>query len=412
MDRAFTVTELTAHIKKLLAKDEELQNVIVSGEVSNYKRYPSGHAYFTLKDAGAQLKCVMFKGSAARLSFTPQNGDKVLAIGRIAVYERDGAYQLYVDILQQQGLGALMQAFEKLKKKLEGEGLFAAERKQPLPFFPAAVGVITSPSGAAVRDIITVARRRDPAVKLLLYPVQVQGEEAGGEIVRALRFFAAHKGLADVLIVGRGGGSIEDLWAFNEEKVVRAVAACPLPVISAVGHETDFTLTDFAADQRAATPSQAAELAVPDTAALRQRLEQSHRRLAFLLQARAEKAEAAWERLRGAWALRQPLHLLEERALPVDAALDGARRALNSRLTADGQRLAVGLTALGGLNPLSVLARGYSITACEGHLVRSIEDVRWGAELETTVAGGREKIVSVVQDVQVLEERKNNGDQI
>lgn len=398
MAKTYTVTEITSYLKGLLDQDQELQNVIISGELSNYKRYSSGHAYFTLKDATAQLKCVMFKWQAARLGFQPQNGDRVLAIGRITVYERDGAYQLYVDVLRQQGLGQLMLEYEKLKKKLEGEGLFDPARKKPLPAFPLVLGVITSPSGAAVHDIITVAQRRNPALKLLLYPVQVQGDGAEGEIVQALAFFAAHRDLADVLILGRGGGSMEDLWTFNKEGVVRAVAACPLPIVSAVGHETDFTLTDFAADCRAATPSQGAELVVPEVAALKGQLEQLRRRLAHLLQARAQQAQGAWERLQGAWVLQRPQHLLEPKALRLDGALDGARKALQGKLAASGQRLAVGLTALASLNPLGVLARGYSVSSCEGRLVRSSADVRWGAELETIVAAGREKIISIVQD--------------
>lgn len=269
MDKqGFSVSEVNQYLKQLLESQSDLHHIPVLGEVSNFKRYGSGHCYFTLKDEKSALKCVMFKSSAAHLSFTPRNGEKVVALGSISVYERDGVYQLYVSAMRRQGIGDLMQAYEALKEKLTKEGLFDESRKKPLPRLPRAIGIITSPSGAAVHDIITVSRRRNKGVKLILYPASVQGEEAAGEIVHAIDFFQRNH-LADLLIVGRGGGSIEDLWAFNEEPVVRAIAASKIPIISAVGHETDFTLSDFAADARAATPSQAAEFAVIDVAAYR-----------------------------------------------------------------------------------------------------------------------------------------------
>ena len=236
----YTVTEMNRLIKKLVEGSGQVAHVQVRGEISNFKRYPSGHCYFSLKDAGSVLKCVMFQRQARQLLRYPDNGDTVVAIGSISVYEPNGVYQLYADMLIEEGIGSLMLAYEKLKKKLEEEGLFAEERKKPIPAHPKTVGIITSPAGAAVRDVIKVARRRDPGVKLLLYPVQVQGKPAAGDIAHAIRFMNKHR-LADVLIVGRGGGSMEDLWAFNEEIVVRAVAASEIPVISAVGHEIDVT---------------------------------------------------------------------------------------------------------------------------------------------------------------------------
>ncbi|MBR4958965.1 MAG: exodeoxyribonuclease VII large subunit, partial [Phascolarctobacterium sp.] len=234
IEQAFTVTEINNYIKELVDNEPQLRNVQIVGEISNFKRYPSGHCYFTLKDSGAVLKCVMFRGKAMSMKFEPQNGDTVLAIGRITVYERDGVYQLYTDMLIEQGVGDLMVAYEMLKAKLEAEGLFSSERKQAIPMNPKTVGIITSPVGAAVRDVITVSRRRNRGIKLLLYPVKVQGEGASMEIARAINFFNKHN-LADVLIVGRGGGSIEELWVFNEEQTVRAVASSAIPVISAVG---------------------------------------------------------------------------------------------------------------------------------------------------------------------------------
>ena len=259
----YSVSELNLMIKGLLEGNRTFTNIQIQCEISNFKRYSSGHCYFTLKDAGGVLKAVMFRNQARSLRFEPQNGDTVVAIGRVGVYERDGVYQLYTDLLLPLGAGDLMLAYEELKKKLTEEGLFDSERKRELPLNPKTVGMITSPSGAAVRDMTTVARRRNRGIKLLLFPVKVQGDGSAAEIVRAIRFMNKHR-LADVLIVGRGGGSIEELWAFNEEPVVRAIAASEIPVVSAVGHETDFTLSDFAADSRAATPSQAAELVVAD----------------------------------------------------------------------------------------------------------------------------------------------------
>lgn len=294
MDKqGFSVSEVNQYLKQLLESQSDLHHIPVLGEVSNFKRYGSGHCYFTLKDEKSALKCVMFKSSAAHLSFTPQNGEKVVALGSISVYERDGVYQLYVSAMRRQGIGDLMQAYEALKEKLTKEGLFDASRKKPLPRLPRAIGIITSPSGAAVHDIITVSRRRNKGVKLILYPASVQGEEAAGEIVHAIDFFQRNH-LADLLIVGRGGGSIEDLWAFNEEPVVRAIAASKIPIISAVGHETDFTLSDFAADARAATPSQAAEFAVIDVAAYRNGIAFYLDKAAKLLEKRSMKMRS-WQ---------------------------------------------------------------------------------------------------------------------
>ena len=265
--KVFTVSEVNLSLKELIHKDPTFANLQIQGEVSNFRRYASGHCYFNLKDSKGLIKCVMFKGAAQRLKKLPRDGDQVVGIGRIDVYERDGVYQFYVDMLMPVGTGDLMAAYEALKQKLSAEGLFDETRKQPIPVSPRIVGVVTSADGAAIRDIIKVAGRRDSSVKIRLYPVKVQGKEAPPEIAAGIHFMNRHN-LCDVLIVGRGGGSMEDLWAFNDEKVVRAIAASRIPIISAVGHEIDFTLSDFAADKRAATPSQAAEFAVPDRLSL------------------------------------------------------------------------------------------------------------------------------------------------
>ena len=398
IEQAFTVTEINNYIKSLVDNEPQLRNVQIVGEISNFKRYPSGHCYFTLKDSGAVLKCVMFRGKAMSMKFDPQNGDTVLAIGRITVYERDGVYQLYTDMLIEQGVGDLMVAYEKLKAKLEAEGLFSSERKQAIPMNPKTVGIITSPVGAAVRDVITVSRRRNRGIKLLLYPVKVQGEGASSEIARAINFFNKHN-LADVLIVGRGGGSIEELWAFNEEQTVRAVASSAIPVISAVGHETDFTLCDFAADVRAATPSQAAELAVADAEGYILQVENLQRRLKHFMQARLEQEEYRLDRASNSWALKDPERLFADGALRTDAAYNKLLIKMDGLLKECAHKFELQAARLDNLSPLSVLARGYSVTQTEDFkVVTSTQQVRWGEELVTTVADG--KIVSVVQSVE------------
>lgn len=397
-EAVYSVSEINNFIKNILEQEPELRNLQVVGEISNFKRYPSGHCYFTLKDTGAVLKCVMFRSRAINLRFQPQNGDTVVAVGRLAVYERDGVYQLYTDLLLQQGVGDLMQAYEKLKQKLERAGLFALERKQQLPLHPRTVGIITSPAGAAVRDIITVSRRRNQGIKLLLYPVKVQGEGAAAEIAAAIEFFNRKK-LADVLIVGRGGGSIEDLWAFNEEVTVRAVAASKIPVVSAVGHETDFTLCDFAADVRAATPSQAAELVVADVEGYKQRVAYLEQRARSLLSALLTQQQRRLDNLVNSWALRDPERLFADQAQRLDTASRRLREALELHLQQDKHKLALAAARLDSLSPLAVLARGYSVSQKADYtLVSSVDELKWGDELLTTVADG--VITSVVQQVE------------
>lgn len=376
MDKqGFSVSEVNQYLKQLLESQSDLHHIPVLGEVSNFKRYGSGHCYFTLKDEKSALKCVMFKSSAAHLSFTPRNGEKVVALGSISVYERDGVYQLYVSAMRRQGIGDLMQAYEALKEKLTKEGLFDESRKKPLPRLPRAIGIITSPSGAAVHDIITVSRRRNKGVKLILYPASVQGEEAAGEIVHAIDFFQRNH-LADLLIVGRGGGSIEDLWAFNEEPVVRAIAASKIPIISAVGHETDFTLSDFAADARAATPSQAAEFAVIDVAAYRNGI-------AFY-----------WDK--AAKLLEKKIH---ENAQLADSLQQELTQAMEAELDAKKHRLSLMAAKLSALSPLTVLSRGYTITTAAGHrAVQCVSDVSAGDTIRTIVADGT--ISSVVSGIE------------
>lgn len=402
MSRIYSVTEINKYIKGKLDSDKELKNIQIQGELSNFKRYPSGHCYFTLKDKVSVLKGVMFKSKALGLKFSPQNGDTVICIGSLTVYERDGIYQLYTDLMLSQGVGNLMLAFEELKQKLEAEGLFSLERKQELPLNPTSIGIITSSAGAAVRDIITVSRRRNPGIRLYLFPVQVQGKEASGDIVRAIEFFNRTK-LCDLLIVGRGGGSLEDLWAFNEEPTVRAVAASQLPIISAVGHETDVTLTDFAADKRAATPSQAAELAVPDVGGVKQRVEHLAQLLDYLFLSRLHLLEERTVRAANAYVLKEPELLLADQMQRCDKALEALPKYMEQYLLGSRHKLELAAARLNGLSPLAVLARGYSVTeTVRGKLVSSADQVGWGEEIVTVLNDG--KIFSQVQEIRRNEE--------
>lgn len=376
MDKqGYSVSDINRHIREIFERHEELSKIPVVGEISNFKRYASGHCYFTLKDASSALRCVMFRGYADKMRFVPKNGQKVVAFGSISVYERDGAYQLQVMAMRLDGIGSLMQAYEALKEKLLKEGLFEQSRKKPLPLLPKTIGVVTSSSGAAVHDIITVSRRRNPGVRILLYPVKVQGEEAAGEIVKAIEFFNCTK-LAELLIVGRGGGSIEDLWAFNEEPVVRAVAASDIPVISAVGHETDFTLCDFAADRRAATPSQAAEIAVIDVNAYKNGIASLIERGKNYLQNKISDQMQFRDSLQ-----QEMVHTM-------------------STMLEQKKHQFVLLTAkLNALSPLAVMSRGYSITWKENHMpVVNVDHVATGDKMITAVTNGT--IQSVVCDVQ------------
>lgn len=394
-DDVYSVSQVNKLIKALVEGERRFANIQVRGEISNFKRYSSGHCYFTLKDAGGVLKAVMFKTAARTLRFEPQNGDTVIAVGRISVYERDGVYQLYTDLMIPEGTGDLMLAFEQLKQKLLNEGLFDESRKKQLPVNPKTVGIITSPSGAAVRDLITVSRRRNKGIKLLLYPVRVQGKEAPAEIAHAIEFMNRNK-MADVLIVGRGGGSIEELWAFNEEQTVRAVAASEIPVVSAVGHETDFTLTDFAADKRAATPSQAAEIVVADANAYLNSVAELEKRLKNTVLKRLALSETTLKRLQNSWALSNPQRMLEGRMQRFDFASVRLEQVFNAALTQKQHSCGVLAAKLDALSPLTVLARGYSVTEnTDGKIIRSIADVRWGDEIVTQVGDGN--VISVVQ---------------
>ena len=381
------VSDVNRYIKGLVGSAPPLRHLMVRGELSNFKIYASGHAYFTLKDAASQLKCVMFRSRAAYLRFRPENGQAVIASGRIDVFERDGVYQLYVDSLVPAGQGDLAVAFEQLKARLAAEGLFAEAHKQPLPAFPRTIGVVTSISGAVLRDIYHVSKRRNPAVQLALVPVQVQGEGAAEEIAAAIRFFNEHYPV-DVLIVGRGGGSMEDLWAFNEEPVVRAIYASRIPVISAVGHETDVSLADAAADVRAATPSQAAELAVPDTRALAREVDGLAIRLRQAAARSIEQKRALLARLVERPSFQQPATLLADRQQTLDRLVERFHLAAKARVSEKRQAYEKAAESLELLSPIHVLRRGYAVVERAGQAVPRVKLLARGDMVALRFADG------------------------
>lgn len=387
--QAISVTQMNLYIKELMNRDDVLTDVLVKGELSNFKAHSSGHMYMSLKDEGGVMRAVMFRGNASKLKFVPQNGMKVVAHGRISVYERDGQYQLYIDDMQQEGIGDLYVAFEELKTKLSKEGLFDSEHKQRLPKYPRRVGVVTAPTGAAIRDIINVLSRRFSYSDVVLYPVLVQGENAAASIVAAIEYFnRTHS--ADVLIVGRGGGSIEDLWAFNEESVARAIYRSEIPIISAVGHEIDFTIADFVADLRAPTPSAAAELVVPSQIELKEKFNNVYHRLYRQSTRILESSRLELKRLKEQSVLRNPMQKTDELRIYLDRLqqdfVDGCAEIQKQKQ----QRLRVAAAQLNGLNPLAVLERGFSVLQNpSGAVIRSVTEVSKEDTLEVLLRDGK-----------------------
>ena len=383
-----SITQLNEYIRGKMDTDPLLTQVAVRGEISNYKLYPSGHHYFTLKDEGSALRCVLFKGNAARLRFRPENGMKIIAMGKVSVYPRDGAYQLYCTGLTMDGVGDLYAAFEQLKKKLEAQGLFDPAHKKPIPKYPGTIGIITSSAGAAVHDMLRILRKRYPLSKVRLLLVRVQGVEAPGEIASAIGY-ANHYRLADLLIVGRGGGSIEDLWAFNDERVAYAIYHSEIPVISAVGHEPDVTISDYVADLRAATPSNAAELAVPDQDALRQNLDAMSNAMVSSLSRQVKAARQHLKVLSASQALRSPTGYLEQRSQSVELLKNRLVAAQNQNITRARQRFIAQISKLEAMSPLKVLTRGYSMAQTQrGEVVRSINQVELGERIRIRLSDG------------------------
>jgi len=371
--KAISVTQLNNVVKNKLEGDPSLNNVFVEGEISGWKINSSGHVYFTLKDNTSRVNCALFAYSRRSLTFMPKDGDKVGIIGRVSIYAPSGSYQLIAEMLVPYGKGDLHELYEKLKKKLTAEGLFDQKKKKTIPRLPKAIGVITSPTGAAVHDIIRVTHNRHKGMKIYLYPAKVQGDDATRDLINGLRFFNSHP-LVDVIIIGRGGGSYEDLWCFNDETLVRCIAASAIPVVSAVGHETDFTLSDFASDIRAATPSNAAELVVPDLDADLRRLDNLKERIEYCFNDLFVRLESEWGNADHA------LHVV-----------------MASILNKFSHRFEMALSGLDRLSPLKVMARGYSVASVNGNIIKSVKDVYRDGEMETVLLDG--KIISIVQEV-------------
>jgi len=384
-----SITQLNEYIRGRMDSDPLLTQVAVRGEISNYKLYPSGHHYFTLKDESSALKCVLFKGNAMRLRFRPENGMKVIAMGKVSVFPRDGAYQLYCTAMAMDGVGDLYAAFEQLKRKLEAQGLFDPRHKKILPKYPNTIGIITSSAGAAIHDMLRILRKRYPLSQVRLLPVRVQGVEAPGEIAAAIRY-ANYWRLADLLIVGRGGGSIEDLWAFNDERVAYAIFESEIPVISAVGHEPDVTISDFVADLRAATPSNAAELAVPDQDALRQNLDSLTAAMAAGLNRQIRSAQQHLNVLSQSAALKSPDAYLQQQRKNLELLTGRLVSAQNQNITRKNQQYIAAVSKLDAMSPLKVLSRGYAMTQNErGKVVRSVKQVELGERVTINLSDGR-----------------------
>ena len=386
--QVLTITQINEYLKGVMDRDPLLNGVAVKGEISNYKVYPSGHHYFTLKDEGGALKAVMFRGNSMRLRFKPENGMKVIAIGTISVYPRDGAYQLYCTSLTMDGVGDLYTAFEQLKIRLAEQGLFDPAHKKAIPQYPKTIGIVTSAAGAAIHDMLRILRKRFPLTKVLLLPVRVQGEEAPGEIAIAIRYANKYQ-LADLLIVGRGGGSIEDLWAFNDERVAIAIYNSQIPVISAVGHEPDVTISDFVADLRAATPSNAAELAVPDQDNLRQILDTMSESMVTALKRRIYNEKSKLQILSKSAVLQRPdVYILQQkdRLLGLQKQLVAAQINVLSRYR---QRFLTDTAKLDAMSPLKVLTRGYAMVESEdGNVVRSVRQLTPGSQVNIRLSDG------------------------
>jgi len=388
-ERCYTVSEVNRRIGSLMKSDPLLQDVLVGGEVTNFRPHYSGHMYFTLKDSASALRCVMFRGAASKLRFKLENGQSVIIRGNVSVFERDGQYQLYCEDIHVDGVGDLYTAFEQLKAKLASEGLFDQLRKKPLPGLPSSVCVVTSPTGSVIRDIINVATRRFPQAVIKLFPVQVQGASAAPQVARAIELINGH-GLADVIIVARGGGTLEDLWAFNEEAVARAVAASQIPVVSAVGHETDFTICDFASDVRAPTPSAAAELVFPEAAALAEKAANTSRLLGYALRKKHERARRRLERCMASRAMARPLGHAELARMRLDGAEARLLAAIKAACARSGARASILAARLDALSPLATLARGYAVVSAApgGPAIKSVKHAKIGQQVTVRLADG------------------------
>lgn len=384
-----TVTDLNKYIKEKIDNDEMLNNVLIKGEISNFKNHYTGHMYFTLKDENSLIKCVMFKTYTTHLSFMPKDGMKVIILGSVSVFERDGVYQVYAKAMKEDGLGSLYTAYEELKNKLEQEGLFNKEHKKKIPFMPKTIGVLTSNTGAVIRDIINVSTRRNPNVHIKLYPVPVQGPGASEKIAEGIKFMNENK-LADVLIIGRGGGSLEDLWPFNEEIVARAIYDSEIPIISAVGHETDFTISDFVADLRAPTPSAAAELAVANVDDIKYTLQTYNNRYKTTLRKKIELMKLEYEKCMQRQAFKNPTQKINEQYMLVDMKIKIIQNSIKIKLKEGKTNFVKQVSRIDSLSPLKTLARGYSIVTKEnGQIAKEAKELSKGEKIAIRLSDGK-----------------------
>ena len=387
---AVSVTELNRYIKEKIASDEALSNIIVKGEISNFKNHYTGHMYFTLKDENSLIKCIMFKTYAQQLNFMPKDGMKVFVLGGVSVFERDGIYQIYVKAMQEDGIGALYRKYEELKKDLETKGLFGQEHKQKIPKMPKVIGVLTSQTGSVIRDIINVSTRRNPNVYIRLLPVPVQGEDAAPKIVKGIKKMN-EENLADVLILARGGGSLEDLWPFNEEEVAYAIYESKIPIISAVGHETDFTIADFVADLRAPTPSAAAELAVPDIYEITQKIASFQNRLRLSLNKKLEIMKLRYEKCMSSAVFKDPTRMISDYYLKVDSQIKRLEKVIENKKQTEKEKYVKLVSKLDALSPLKTLTRGYSIIESDDKIVKSVNDLSKGQKVEIRLVDGKKE---------------------
>ena len=388
MERQYvSVHALNRYIKAVLDNDMQLQTVYIRGEISNYRPHPSGHMYFTLKDENSLIKCVMFKTYAQKLGFMPKDGMKVFVLGGVSVFERDGVYQIYVKVMQEDGVGILYKKYEELKQRLEEEGYFDEEHKKRIPQMPKIIGVLTSQTGSVIRDIINVSTRRNPNVNIRLFPVPVQGEGAAEKIAEGIKFMNENK-LADVLILARGGGSLEDLWPFNEEIVAHAIYNSEIPIISAVGHETDFSISDFVADLRAPTPSAAAELAVPDIYEVKQKINTYQNRLRLTLIKKVEIMKLRYEKCMSSRVFKEPLRNINDNYLKIDAYIKRLENSIKTKQKEEKTKYIELISKLDTLSPLKTLTRGYSLVEENDKIIKSAKDVKTGDKINIRFVDG------------------------
>ena len=387
---AVTVSQVNSYIKDKIANDEGLNNLIIKGEISNFKNHYTGHMYFTLKDDKSLIKCIMFKTYAQKLDFMPKDGMKVFVFGGVSVFERDGVYQVYVKAMQEDGVGALYKKYEELKQKLEAQGYFEISHKKKIPQMPKVIGVLTSQTGSVIRDIINVSTRRNPNVHIRLLPVPVQGQDAAPKIAKGIKFMNEHK-LADVLILARGGGSLEDLWPFNEEVVANAIYESDIPIISAVGHETDFSISDFTADLRAPTPSAAAELAVPDVYEVSQKINTYKNRLRLALSKKYEMLKLRYEKSMSSSVFKEPRRMVNDRAILLEQYIKKLEVAINNKRQSEKEKYVKLVSKLDTLSPLKTLTRGYSIIEKDGKTVNSVKQLENGIDVDIRLIDGKTK---------------------